>query len=264
MEVGAISDRRHGFGGRAEGRGVLVLAFFVSLSSLSCARSVGRGGDILDGSSQGDGTVVDGFLADAGSGDAGTGPPPIPRDAALDGASSDAQPPDSGPTDPCANVSCTGDKVCENGNCVNPDNDQDGYRKHEGDCNDSDENIHPGATEVCDGVDNNCDGQTDEGNVCPTRATARGLGQGDPNTGLQPVVNLLSGDWNRISVQAYITVGADAYEWGLSCTQGPYISCDIQCSQQQPWLSTYNPTPYDCFSDDEEWADPCTLTVVCP
>lgn len=30
------------------------------------------------------------------------------------------------------------------------------------DCNDTREDIHPGAVEVCDGVDNNCDGYTDE------------------------------------------------------------------------------------------------------
>ncbi|MEY4287245.1 MAG: hypothetical protein RL511_1331 [Bacteroidota bacterium] len=32
-----------------------------------------------------------------------------------------------------------------------------------GDCDDTDNTVYPGATEVCDGLDNNCDGQFDEG-----------------------------------------------------------------------------------------------------
>ena len=34
------------------------------------------------------------------------------------------------------------------------------------DCDDGDAAINPGATEVCDSVDNNCDGNIDEGDVC--------------------------------------------------------------------------------------------------
>ncbi len=42
------------------------------------------------------------------------------------------------------------------------DNDNDGYWS-DVDCNDNNPAIHPVATEVCDYVDNNCDGQIDEG-----------------------------------------------------------------------------------------------------
>jgi ELWxxDGT repeat protein len=43
------------------------------------------------------------------------------------------------------------------------DRDKDGITPAEGDCNDDDPSIKPGATEICDEVDNNCDGQVDEG-----------------------------------------------------------------------------------------------------
>jgi hypothetical protein len=38
-----------------------------------------------------------------------------------------------------------------------------GYADKAGDCSDKDKDVNPGSAEVCDGVDNNCDGKTDEG-----------------------------------------------------------------------------------------------------
>ncbi|MFC1685489.1 putative metal-binding motif-containing protein [Nanoarchaeota archaeon] len=64
---------------------------------------------------------------------------------------------------------------------VKIDNDQDGYYI-DSDCNDEDATINPGATEVCDdGVDNNCDGETDEGCVI----SCEGVLATDPNVCLE-------------------------------------------------------------------------------
>ena len=42
------------------------------------------------------------------------------------------------------------------------DNDEDGYTENQGDCDDEDEDIFPGAEDVCDGASNDCDEEIDE------------------------------------------------------------------------------------------------------
>ena len=57
------------------------------------------------------------------------------------------------------------------------DNDGDGYI--EDDCDDNDANINPGSEELCDGVDNDCDGEIDEGVLDLFYIDADGDGFGD-------------------------------------------------------------------------------------
>ncbi len=83
---------------------------------------------------------------------------PTVAEACNDGIDNDC----NGATD-CADAACSADAQCQA--CAAADQDGDGYSTAGGvcgpvDCDDTDASVHPGATEVCDGKDTDCDGVT--------------------------------------------------------------------------------------------------------
>jgi len=79
-----------------------------------------------------------------------------------------------------------------------------GYTANAGDCNDTDPEINPGATEVCDNLDNNCDGGIDEE---LTRPTACGVGACVGNAGTETCT---AGTWGGDTCDPLLGAKAEA------------------------------------------------------
>gem|GEM_PF-1736132 len=105
-----------------------------------------------------------------------------------------------------------------------------GYVLDNTDCDDTHASVHPGAAEVCDGLDNDCDGQIDEGVQSTYYYDSDGDGYGDPNVSVTTcpappnyVSNNTDCDDNNTAINPatvwYKDADGDGYSDGTTATQ---------------------------------------------
>ncbi len=127
----------------------------MTLLALTCAGGCAPGADVVVGKDSAAGTDSGG---DSGIRDSGTDTGKPDSDSPAHTGDSD-EPPDSG--EPCDDS----DSAAEDG----PDDDGDGYTdvNHGGDdCDDARAHVYPGAPDACDGLDQDCDGETIPPGAC--------------------------------------------------------------------------------------------------
>ena len=129
-----------------------------------------------------------------------------------------------------------------------------GYVTSSGDCNDGSSGIYPGATEICDDADNDCDGSIDEGVAASTYyLDSDGDGQGDPDVAVS----------SCSAPSGYVTNSTDCCDsdgsaylgsttWGTTPTScGGYdYNCDGGISQQHTTAGAACYVDYESFTCD--------------
>ncbi|MCP5005601.1 MAG: S8 family serine peptidase [Planctomycetes bacterium] len=138
-----------------------------------------------------------------------------------------------------------GNPVVSTDACIQPS----GYVTDDTDCHDNNRDINPGATEVCDGVDNNCNGQIDEGLLTTYYEDSDGDGYGDPAASTDACTQ----------PQGYVTDGTDCDDTDPGINPGATDICnngiDEDCNGQDDTCQNYNATGTWIITLTDTWVD---------
>ena len=151
-------------------------------------------------------------------------------------------------------VDTVADADADSGPDSDPDADDDGYPAST-DCDDDNAEINPGAEEVCDGLDNNCDDQVDEDLFQTVYADADDDGFGDPDT-VADVCEMPEG---------YVAAAGDCDDTNIDINplaaevcDGVDNNCD-DLTDEGTLIVSYADVDGDGFGDEETRTETCEV-----
>jgi hypothetical protein len=145
--------------------------------------------------------------------------------------------------------------------CVVPE----GYAETPGDCDDGNEDIHPDATEVCNGVDDDCNGQVDGTDALGGStfySDTDGDGYGDPSA---PVLACTQPSHTVTDSSDCDDGAADVHPGATEICNGIDDDCDTQIDDDDPSLDTSTRSTFYTDADADGYGDSavqaCSLPV---
>ena len=136
------------------------------------------------------------------------------------------------------------------------DADGDGWTPNEGDCDDTDASTNPGATESCDDIDNDCDGEINEGQgdgYEPNDTTPTDLGHMDGDSYCVYYIGYMSGSADTQTISANIHSPDDVDTYSFSTTDD-WLDC-LDESGYGIQISLTNVPPGHDYALDLYWID---------
>jgi hypothetical protein len=137
------------------------------------------------------------------------------------------------------------------------DDDGDGYAESDGDCDDEDSAVHPGSFELCDGIDNDCDGDTD-GNDGDTDGDGDGHSScgnvdcndtdGDVHPGAEERCNDIDDDCDDVVDESDAVDAATWHHDSDGDGYGSMVSSTVACDAPPSYVADAT----DCDDGDDE------------
>ena len=173
------------------------------------------------------------------------------------------------------------DDISIDGTCITADADNDGYTICNGDCDDNDDTVYPGAPELCDNKDNDCNSMVDDGISCDEDGDGYTVAQGDcddTNPDLSPGTapaqsNVVYHNLNSVTVYWSTVAGSTNYgiRYRLAGSSDPWIEATslrawrrlyslAACTSYEVQFRNFKNGQWNCWSVNYYFTTPCAKT----